>query len=75
MGITQAALERLSSLGLLKKNDMAVLDVGSSNLYSAFSDWVGKFLEEYGPYLDAADVGAFAQRLAKVSGHDPTRVA
>ena len=71
MGITQAALEQLSSLGLFKKSDMAVLDVGSSNLYSASPDWVGNFLAEYGPLLDAADVEVFAQRLAKGSGYDP----
>ncbi len=71
MGITQSAIEKLDRIGLFKKDGMAVLDVGSSNLYSASEDGVRDFLSQYAPDLESDDVDAFAKQLTQGSGYDP----
>ncbi|MCE7997266.1 MAG: class I SAM-dependent methyltransferase [Rhodobiaceae bacterium] len=70
MGITQSAIEKLDQIGLFKKDGMAVLDVGSSNLYSASEDGVVNFLSQYAPDLENGDVSAFAKQLTQGSGYD-----
>ncbi len=71
MGISQSAIQKLDQIGLFQKNGMAVLDVGSSNLYSASEDAVGEFLSRYAPDLEEADVSSFAKELAAGSGYNP----
>lgn len=71
MGITQSSIEKLNGIGLFKQDGMAVLDVGSSNLYSASEAGVKNFLAQYAPDLDGADVSAFASHLTQGSGYNP----
>lgn len=71
MGITQASIEKLDGIGLFKRDGMAVLDVGSSNLYSASEEGVKSFLAHYSPDLEEADVDAFATELSQGSGYSP----
>jgi len=68
MGITFAGLERMERMGLLKPK-CSVLDIGSSNLYSADKVQVGDFLDKYAPEMTDRDV--IAKRLAEGSGYDP----
>lgn len=72
MGITYGSIERMEKLGLFGKGRIAVLDIGSSNLYSADAERIEAFLGKYSsqPVLDTK---AFAQRLARGSGYDPVR--
>lgn len=68
MGITFESLKRMEKLALLKPK-CKVLDIGSSNLYSASSGEIVAFLEKYASGLP--DIESFANRLAAGSGYDP----
>ncbi len=68
MGITFESLQRMEKLALLKPK-CKVLDIGSSNLYSASSENIVAFLEKYAPA--APDIESFAKRLAAGSSYDP----
>jgi SAM-dependent methyltransferase len=69
MGISLQALERLQAMNLLPLG-ASVLDIGSSNLYSATPDGIRTFLSRYdvAPIDDLAD---FVERLAKGSTYGP----
>lgn len=70
MGISLAMIERMRGLGLFGDGRIRVLDVGSSNLYSASVDGIEAFLRAYGAF-EGADAGAFAGRLSAGSAYDP----
>ena len=72
MGIAFSYIRKMDALGLFRKGDVSVLDIGSSNLYSATADDVKHFLQKYGPPA-FADVEEFATRLALGSGYDPVK--
>lgn len=69
MGISLTMIEKMQALGLFRTGPMAVLDVGSSNLYSASADGIGRFLQSY-CVNPSPDRDAFAERLAKGSAYD-----
>lgn len=69
MGISLAMIERMRSLGLFGNGRISVLDVGSSNLYSATASGIETFLRAYGAF-DGPDARAFAERLAAGSAYD-----
>lgn len=69
MGISLAMIERMRGLGLFGNGRISVLDVGSSNLYSASAGGIEAFLRAYGAF-EGADAGAFAERLAAGSAYD-----
>jgi hypothetical protein len=66
MGVSLGEIERLERLGLLGRS---VLDIGSSNLYSAVTDRLTAFLERRGCRADIT----FAERLAAGSAYDSVR--
>lgn len=70
MGISLAMIEKMRALGLFGKGRISVLDVGSSNLYSASADGVRNFLAGYGIDADSPEAKAFAEKLAKGSAYD-----
>jgi hypothetical protein len=72
MGISLAMIERMQELGLFGDGRIAVLDIGSSNLYSASSEGVLRFLERFGVSA-TPDVTEFAGKLEKGSTYDPVR--
>jgi SAM-dependent methyltransferase len=72
MGISLHALERFQAMKLLPAG-ASVLDIGSSNLYSATPDGLRHFLSQY----DSVEAGdhEFIERLAKGSKYGPDGVA
>lgn len=70
MGITFAVIEQMQEKGLLKAG-CSVLDIGSSNLYSADEAQIIRFLDRYAPGLTGRD--DFARRMATGSGYDPVK--
>ena len=70
MGISLELVEKMYGLGLFGQQKAAVLDIGSSNLYSASIEGIVQFLSHYG-VSESDDVRAFADRLAKGSAYDP----
>jgi SAM-dependent methyltransferase len=72
MGISLHALERFQEMKLLPAG-ASVLDIGSSNLYSATPDGLRHFLSQY----DSVGAGDhdFIERLAKGSKYGPDGVA
>lgn len=71
MGIAFTYIEKMDKLGLFHQG-MRILDIGSSNLYSATSDGIVEFLRKYGS-ASLTGVEAFAERLAAGSAYDPVR--
>ncbi len=69
MGISFGLLEQLRSRGLLEKGNR-ILDIGSSNLYSAQPDQVLNFISHYPQTRTVAESRTFADRLAKGSAYD-----
>lgn len=69
MGISLSMIEKMQNLGLFGKGRIAVLDVGSSNLYTAPADGIQDFLKSYGVNA-GPDVAAFAERMDKGSAYD-----
>lgn len=67
MGIPLELIEKMQGLGLFGNGDISVLDIGSSNLYSASADGIQKFLASFG----SPETGDFVQRLASGSAYDP----
>lgn len=63
MGLTLHAIEKMHSLGLYRPSKTRILDVGSSNLYSADPEGILCFLEAYGQGRNE-DLIAFANRLS-----------
>lgn len=70
MGITFSAVRKMDELGLFGRADASILDIGSSNLYSATPEDIKGFLDKY-QKSPLADLDAFAARLAAGSGYDP----
>lgn len=70
MGIALESLLKLQDLGLLRARDFSVLDIGSSNLYSASKDGIRTFLGAYG-VPDTPEIAEFADRLSRGSAYDP----
>ncbi len=60
-------MERLNLL----KAGCSVLDIGSSNLYSAEASQIAGFIDKYSP--GTTDSDAFSRRLAAGSGYDPVK--
>ncbi len=71
MGISLAMIEKMRGLGLFGNGRICVLDVGSSNLYSAPAEGIEAFLQAYGAF-QGPDAKAFADRLAAGSAYDPS---
>lgn len=71
MGITFESIRRMEALGLFGAVGAAILDIGSSNLYSAGADEIASFLAKY--RRDAATDTGFIKRLSEGSGYDPVR--
>ena len=61
MGVSFQHLERLQEMNLLPPG-ASILDIGSSNLYSATPDGLRRFLSRYSIESDYTDV--FIARLA-----------
>ncbi len=72
MGVNWAYVLKMEELGLFAQPGGALLDMGSSNLYSADAEGVAGFVRRHaanpGPDLDG-----FAARIAHGSGYDPVR--
>ena len=73
MGVSFQALERLQEMNLLFPR-ASILDIGSSNLYSATSDGLRRFLSLYGS-IERDDTDEFIERLAAGSKYGPDGVA
>ena len=71
MGIAFSYIDRMERLGLIRRG-MSILDIGSSNLYSAPAAGIADFVRKYGP-PDVSGVEDFAARLAAGSAYDPVR--
>jgi len=69
MGISLGMIEKMQHLGLFGKGRIAVLDVGSSNLYSAPAEGVVRFLESQG-IKTTAEIASFAERMDRGSAYD-----
>lgn len=69
MGIALSALTEIQQAGYLAKG-AALLDIGSSNLYSASEEGIRSFLSHFGVKMPSDKV---IQRLSKGSGYDPVR--
>jgi len=68
MGITMSALQRLDSYGLFGAGKK-ILDFGSSNLYSASTSEVEKFVRDHNPIKCQEDMGRWAEQLAAGSSY------
>lgn len=72
MGISLSMIEKMQQLGLFGEGRISVLDVGSSNLYTASSGGVLQFLKSNG--VDAnPSVVEFAEKLAQGSSYDSVK--
>lgn len=72
MGIAFSYVRKMEELGLLRGGGLNVLDIGSSNLYSATPGEIREFLRKRGA-LKPDDMDKFAERLAYGSGYDPVK--
>lgn len=72
MGIAFSYIRKMEELGLLQKRGIRILDIGSSNLYSAKADEIAAFLEARGKSA-RVDMAEFAARLEYGSGYDPVK--
>ena len=70
MGIGFAYIQKMDELELFRQDRMAILDIGSSNLYSATPEGIKGFLRKYRP-PSASGIDEFAARLAAGSSYDP----
>lgn len=69
MGISLQAIEKMQALGLFGSGRISILDIGSSNLYSASADGLQKFLAAHGITV-TPEIGAFSETLEKGSAYD-----
>lgn len=72
MGIAFSYVRKMEELGLLRSSGLNILDIGSSNLYSATSEEIKGFLRRHG-VLKLDEMNEFADRLAYGSGYDPVK--
>ena len=70
MGIAFSYVQKMDELGLFRHGGVNILDIGSSNLYSATPEDIKGFLRKYAP-LAVEGIDEFAARLAQGSGYDP----
>lgn len=70
MGITFSAIRKMDELGLFGRGGVSILDIGSSNLYSATAEEIKGFLGKY-RHAPIEGIEEFAGRLAHGSGYDP----
>src|SRR4051812_9047362 len=70
MGIAFSYVQKMDELGLFGGGGTSILDIGSSNLYSAPAGDIKAFVRKYGPGA-ADDLDAFAARLEAGSRYDP----
>ena len=71
MGISMGMIETMQGLGLFGKGSISVLDIGSSNLYSASSESISKFWNTYGIQKSEGN-HSIADRLSIGSSYDST---
>lgn len=69
MGISLQAIEMMQNLGLFSTGRISVLDIGSSNLYSASAVGLQKFLSAHG-IATTAKIKAFTEKLELGSAYD-----
>ena len=69
MGISLGMIETMQSLGLFGKGKISILDIGSSNLYSASSEGVRKFCATHG-IPSSLEIEEFANKLSIGSSYD-----
>ena len=69
MGISFQMIQKMQELKLMPENHTAVLDIGSSNLYSASKDEILQFLSSRG-ITKTTQLSSFAERLATDSLYD-----
>lgn len=76
MGITLSLLERLATIDIFAPK-MSIMDIGSSNLYSAPAKNIVGFVRRFAPeYVDTPGeetLDQFAIRLEEGAGYDPVR--
>jgi hypothetical protein len=72
MGVNWSYVLKMEELGLLATPGASLLDIGSSNLYSADAEGVAAFVRRHAAN-PGADLDTFAQRIARGSGYDPIR--
>jgi hypothetical protein len=72
MGISFGAIAKMKGRGLFGSGNIAVLDVGASNLYSASSREVLKFLVDHGQEVTSPEMTSFAERMEVGSRYDST---
>jgi|GEM_PF-909809 len=72
MGIAFSYIRKMEELGLFRRGDTKILDIGSSNLYLAKAEEITDFLKSRGA-PGRADLAEFAARLAYGSGYDPVK--
>jgi len=72
MGVNWSYVLKMEELGLLAEPGGSLLDIGSSNLYSADSEGVAAFVRRH-VANPSADLDAFAERIARGSGYDLVR--
>ncbi len=72
MGIAFTAVLKKDELGLFGRGGVNILDIGSSNLYSATPEGIKGFLGKYQESL-IAHLDDFAARLAAGSTYDPIK--
>ena len=70
MGIAFSAIRKMDELGLFRQGEVSILDIGSSNLYSATPEDIKYFLRKY-RRSSIPDVDEFATRMAAGSSYDP----
>lgn len=69
MGIAFSYIRKMDELGLFGRGGVNVLDIGSSNLYSATAGEVKGFLRKYGPSAFRG-INDFSKCLEQGSGYD-----
>ena len=69
MGISFQMIQKMQELKLMPEKHTAVLDIGSSNLYSASKDEILQFLSSRG-ITKTTELSSFAERLATDSLYD-----
>ena len=69
MGISMGMIEKMQALGLFGNGNISVLDIGSSNLYSAPIESIRTFWATYG-VPSSMETDALADRLALGSSYD-----
>jgi len=72
MGLNWQYIKLMDQRGILARG-MKVLDIGSSNLYSADAGELAAFLMKYSPDMPGGEVETLSRRLAAGSRYDPIR--